>query len=247
MPFESGQVITRRYLRGPWVTWAQPMRVISDDEAGLLLWHPVGSDIARLIDADGNTPHEIAVDRMRDPKLTLRSWTDYDILVLMRPDTAHAVWWCFQQGEFAGWYVNLEAPYVRRPDSVDTTDHVLDIVVTPQRQWEWKDADEFVTVSKLGTGLSDEQWREVRQRADPLRTDERPARVRSTIEPSAWVEPKLVIEVLADEITRSPNHSAGFALRFPRVIRFREGDKRPEDATSLKELLGLYQAQPGHT
>jgi len=121
MPFESGQVITRRYLRGPWVTWAQPMRVISDDEAGLLLWHPVGSDIARLIDADGNTPHEIAVDRMRDPKLTLRSWTDYDILVLMRPDTAHAVWWCFQQGEFAGWYVNLEAPYVRRPDSVDTT------------------------------------------------------------------------------------------------------------------------------
>lgn len=110
-----------------------------------------------------------------------------------------------------------------------------------------KDADEFVTVSKLGTGLSDEQWREVRTRADPLRTDERPARVRSTIEPSAWVEPKLVIEVLADEITRSPNHSAGFALRFPRVIRFREGDKRPDDATSLKELVGLYQAQPGHT
>jgi len=110
-----------------------------------------------------------------------------------------------------------------------------------------KEADEFVTVSKLGTGLSDEQWREVRVRADPLRSDERPARVRSTIEPSAWVEPKLVIEVLADEITRSPNHSAGFALRFPRVIRFREGDKRPEDATSLQELVELYRAQPGHS
>ena len=104
-----------------WVTWVQPMRVVSDDEAGLLLWHPVGSDIARLVDADGNTPHDIAVDRMRDPKLTLQSWTDYDILVLMRPDVAHAVWWLFQDGVFAGWYVNLEAPYVRRPDSVDTT------------------------------------------------------------------------------------------------------------------------------
>jgi len=23
---------------------------------------------------------------------------------------------------------------------VDTADHVLDIVVTPERQWEWKDA-----------------------------------------------------------------------------------------------------------
>lgn len=143
MSFEPGQVITRRYLRGPWVTWAQPMRVVSDDETGLLLWHSIGSDLARLIDADGNSLHEIAVDRMRDPKLTLQSWTDYDILVLMRPDVAHAVWWCYRQGVFAGWYVNLEAPYVRRPDSVDTTDHVLDIVVTPQRQWEWKDADEF--------------------------------------------------------------------------------------------------------
>jgi len=143
MPFEPGQVISRRYLRGSWVTWVQPMRVISDDETGLLLWHPVGSDIARLVDVDGNTPHDIAVDRMRDPKLTLQSWTDYDVLVLMRPNVAHAVWWFFQEGVFAGWYVNLEAPYARRPDSVDTTDHVLDIVATPQRQWEWKDADEF--------------------------------------------------------------------------------------------------------
>jgi hypothetical protein len=143
MPFQPGQVVTRRYLRGPWVTWVQPMRVISDDEHGLLLWHSVGSDIARLVDADGNTPHDVAVDRLRDPKLTLQSWTDYDILVLMRPDAAHAVWWCFRQGAFAAWYVNLESPYVRRPDGVDTTDHVLDIVVTPDRQWEWKDADEF--------------------------------------------------------------------------------------------------------
>jgi DNA ligase-1 len=109
-----------------------------------------------------------------------------------------------------------------------------------------QDADEFVTVTRLGTGLSDEQWREVRQRADPLRTDERPARVRSAIQPDAWLEPKLVIEVLADEITPSPNHTAGYALRFPRVIRFREGDKRAEDATSLRELIELYKAQPGH-
>src|SRR3954447_12972185 len=101
MPYEPGQVIIRRYLRGPWVTWVQPMHVISDDETGLLLWHPVGSDIARLVDADGNTPHDIAVDRMRDPKLTLQSWTDYDVLVLMRPDLAHAVWWFFQEGVFA--------------------------------------------------------------------------------------------------------------------------------------------------
>lgn len=119
------------------------MRVISDDESGLLLWHPEGSDFARLIDADGNTQHETTVDRMRDPKLTVHLWKGCDILVLMPPAAAHSVWWFFEQGRFTGWYVNLEAPCIRRPDSVDTDDHVLDIVVTPQREWEWKDVDEF--------------------------------------------------------------------------------------------------------
>jgi DNA ligase-1 len=75
--------------------------------------------------------------------------------------------------------------------------------------------------------------------------EQKPARVQSTITPSVWLEPKIVLEVLADEITSSPNHTAGYALRFPRVIRFRDADKRPEDATSLRELLELYQAQPG--
>jgi DNA ligase-1 len=108
-----------------------------------------------------------------------------------------------------------------------------------------KEADEFVTVTKIGTGLGDEQWREVGERAAPFRSEERPARVRSTITPSVWVEPKIVLEVLADEITKSPNHTAGYALRFPRVIRFRDADKRPEDATTLHELVELYQQQPG--
>jgi DNA ligase-1 len=110
-----------------------------------------------------------------------------------------------------------------------------------------QDNDEFVTVTRIGTGLGDEQWREVATRAAPFRSEERPARVRSTVTPSVWVEPKIVLEVLADEITISPNHTAGYALRFPRVIRFRDADKRPEDATTLKELVELYQQQPGRT
>ena len=109
------------------------------------------------------------------------------------------------------------------------------------------DNDEFVTVTKIGTGLSDQQWRDIGERAAPFRSEQRPARVRSTQVPSVWVEPKIVVEVLADEITKSPNHTAGYALRFPRVIRFRDADKRAEDSTSLKEIVELYQQQPGRT
>ena len=110
--------------------------------------------------------------------------------------------------------------------------------------------DHFVTVTKIGTGLSDEQWRSIRERTRGLEIDHRPARVSSLIEPSVWVEPQLVLEVLADEITRSPIHTAGkigsepgYALRFPRLVSFREADKQPEDATTVRELIELYESQ----
>ena len=71
----------------------------------------------------------------------------------------------------------------------------------------------------------------------------------SKIEPNYWVEPKVVLEVYADEITRSPIHTAGeidgvgFALRFPRLVKFREEDKRAEDCTSVDEIEKMYKHQ----
>jgi DNA ligase-1 len=110
--------------------------------------------------------------------------------------------------------------------------------------------DEFVTVSKIGTGLTDEEWREVHKRADKIKLDHKPARVSSQVIPSVWITPQIVIEVLADEITRSPIHTAGkteqepgYALRFPRLVSFRNADKKAEDSTSVKELIEMYKQQ----
>ena len=112
-----------------------------------------------------------------------------------------------------------------------------------------KEKDEFVSISRIGTGLSDEEWREIHKRADKIRLNHKPARVNSTIEPSVWIEPKIVIEVLADEITRSPLHTAGktetepgFALRFPRLVSFRN-DKKAEEATDVDEIKRLFSIQ----
>ncbi|MEU8664142.1 DUF402 domain-containing protein [Actinoplanes philippinensis] len=151
MRFQPGQTVTRRYLRGRWVMWEQAMRVIRDAPWGLLLWQPVGGDFARLVDADGSTGHEVPPDAMTAPRMVSSGWLHYDVLILMPPGVAHAVWWFFRDGEFAGWYVNLEAPYVRRGDAVETIDHVLDIVATPRREWRWKDEDEFA--ARLGHPL----------------------------------------------------------------------------------------------
>ena len=110
--------------------------------------------------------------------------------------------------------------------------------------------DEFVSISKLGTGLSDEGWRDLHKELSRLKVGEKPARVNSLLVPDVWLQPELVVEVLADEITPSPRHTAGmvgdqpgFALRFPRIVSFRSADKRPEDATTVREIREMFQQQ----
>jgi ATP-dependent DNA ligase len=89
--------------------------------------------------------------------------------------------------------------------------------------------------------LSDQGWRDINERLAKLEVAEKRARVNSTFVPDAWLEPAIVVEVLADEITPSPRHTAGmsgdepgFALRFPRIVSLRTADKKPEDATCAR-------------
>ena len=112
------------------------------------------------------------------------------------------------------------------------------------------DKDEFVSISKLGTGLSDEGWRDLHKQMNRLEVSEKPARVNSVLVPDVWLRPEVVVEVLADEITPSPRHTAGkvddqpgFALRFPRIVSFRSADKKPEDATTVNEIREMFQQQ----
>jgi DNA ligase-1 len=116
------------------------------------------------------------------------------------------------------------------------------------------DHDRYRTVAKVGSGLSDEAWKALRKRLDRDATQKKPACVDSRITPDVWLEPTFVIEVLADEITRSPSHECGraggepgYALRFPRMLGIRS-DKGPREATTQDEILELYRMQnTGHT
>jgi DNA ligase-1 len=110
--------------------------------------------------------------------------------------------------------------------------------------------DRFRTVAKIGSGPSEREWKSLRARLDRLAEPARPRRVDSLITPDVWVEPRLVVEVLADEITRSPRHTCGksgaapgYALRFPRMLDGVRTDRAPEDATSEREVLNLYRMQ----
>ncbi len=104
--------------------------------------------------------------------------------------------------------------------------------------------DTFVTVTKVGTGLSDDQFKVLFKVLSGLKTKTKPKEydVHRELAPDFWVLPEVVVELAADEITKSPKHTAGWALRFPRLVRFRD-DKRPADATTLQELSELFKIQ----
>lgn len=107
--------------------------------------------------------------------------------------------------------------------------------------------DGFETVAKIGTGLTDPEWHDIKKKCDAHAVKQQPKNVTcpSELIPTVWVAPEIVCEVLADEITISPVHTAGktkdklgIALRFPRFVKFRP-DKSPTQTTTLKELKSL--------
>ena len=115
-----------------------------------------------------------------------------------------------------------------------------------------KPTDTFKTACKLGTGFTDEMLATFPGKFGPLRLEHRHARVDSAMEADAWFEPRFVLEVLGPEITLSPVHTpakgavregSGLAIRFPRFTGRWRDDKRPEDATTVEEILGMFRAQ----
>ena len=99
--------------------------------------------------------------------------------------------------------------------------------------------DTFKTVSKVGTGLTDEEWKTLAVSSKQLAVSEKPKEydTNKLMDCDIWITPKLVGEFKADELTKSPMHTAGYALRFPRLVRWRE--KKPEDTTTLPEIIKL--------
>jgi DNA ligase-1 len=102
----------------------------------------------------------------------------------------------------------------------------------------------FKTVTKVGSGMKEADLQSLKKLCDANKSKEKPSNyeVDKLLNQDVWVNPKIVVELRADEITNSPSHTSGFALRFPRLIRLRP-DKNPEQTTSLEELAGLYKIQ----
>jgi len=89
------------------------------------------------------------------------------------------------------------------------------------------DTGDFLSVGKLGTGFTDEQFQEFTnsEKGTELKT-----------------KPDFVVEVAYEEIQKSPKYESGYALRFPRLQKIRE-DRRPEDCDTIDRVVELFKSQ----
>ena len=115
-----------------------------------------------------------------------------------------------------------------------------------------EERDVFQTVCKVGSGFKDEDLERFTEMINQLKIPHKHARVESLMTPDVWVEPSIVLEIIGAEVTLSPVHTCawgvlkegyGLGIRFPRYTGRLRTDKKPEDATTDKEIVEMYRRQ----
>jgi uncharacterized protein DUF402 len=135
-----------RWTPGETVLWRElwrgreyvslPVRVVEDGPERVAVYLAEGTPFAFVPGAWPWGEH---------PWEAIGSWRGHGVLLVHNWGEANAVWhfWEGEERRFAGWYVNLQAPFRRRGRSFETQDHELDLVVEPDGTWRWKDEEEL--------------------------------------------------------------------------------------------------------
>jgi uncharacterized protein len=147
--WSPGTEILWRYRRARSdVETVRPMRVVRDDAAGLVAWLAPGTPVLRPALADGaelrSVPLRERFDSRHGRATRLDTWHGQGVLKVAPARAPWSVWVFWSEPwEFRGWYINLEDPLERIDHGVVTQDHVLDVVVLPDRTTQRKDEDEL--------------------------------------------------------------------------------------------------------
>ena len=165
---EPGNQIQVEFRVGGDPFLVMPVTVVKDSERCIAHYLASGTRYLRRVLQDGAAvPRVVPIQELYrvGSRLMEDEWRGAHRLVVTRPGQAHAVFlrWSAAAWEFNGWYVNLQQPLKRTGSGFTTEDHFLDVVVTPDRTWQWKDEDELeeaVAVGRVSQGEADAIRRE---------------------------------------------------------------------------------------
>ncbi|KAJ3329365.1 tRNA ligase [Blyttiomyces sp. JEL0837] len=117
------------------------------------------------------------------------------------------------------------------------------------------DSETYQSICKIGTGFSEEQFKEHADYFSKHTLNTPPSYYSFTDAPNGrpdvWFSPTQVWEVKAADLSISPVYHAaiglvdpnkGISLRFPRFVRIRT-DKTPEEATGPEQIADMYRSQ----
>ncbi|MDQ6985446.1 MAG: ATP-dependent DNA ligase [Candidatus Dojkabacteria bacterium] len=117
------------------------------------------------------------------------------------------------------------------------------------------ETDSYYSVGKVGSGIKDDDFEKIVADLKKIEVADKPdgVVVEKQLFPDTWVEPKIIMEIDADEITRSPSHTAargvkstvkkddstrGLSIRFPRMKIWNRDKDYP---TTVSELVRMYE------
>ena len=112
------------------------MYVVEDVSDQLVTFIPAGAEIG-FVEGEWPTPDG------RHPWHGKTHWEGHGCLMVQRPGDPYAIWhfWTGPDRDFACWYINLQADFVRTAIGYDTQDFELDFVVSPDGSHAIKDLE----------------------------------------------------------------------------------------------------------
>ncbi len=124
------------------------------------------------------------------------------------------------------------------------------------------ETDKYQSIGKVGSGFKEEEMLGMLKQMSDIRyqTSEKPENyeVEKSLFPDVWIKPEIIAEVDADEITRSPNHTAargmkskvknddfakGLSIRFPRMKKWKRDKNIPNTSA---EIVRMYELRKGN-
>lgn len=137
----AGDVVQWRYA-----TRCDPMRVVRDDERGLVAWLADDTELLSSAPGDGLALRDkpLAERFLGERVPIVTKWRGGGVLRIAPTARPWSVWVFWQDdGSFAGHYINLELPHRRCGEETNTRDLILDLWLEPDGTLWLKDADEI--------------------------------------------------------------------------------------------------------
>lgn len=167
--WQPGDQIMWTYVNSdfPGLVDQRPVTVVADDDRHLAVWLAPGSRMLHQVIADGSPIRSLdGSDRFTAPRAqAIRDWAGGGILAVFQPQVMYSVWFFETESKRRdSYYVNIEIPYIRTDQGIETADLVLDILVGADSSYRYKDEDELQFAREAGL-FSDGDIAEIRQAA----------------------------------------------------------------------------------